>query len=121
MAEENNQIPPRLIFGWWKWPGYATAGLGIIRLFHLSEDIDFALNVLRSLGGNLGMIASIVASPFFGIAMVAYGVLHLIFVGEPKATVRHPLAPIIGWSVFGICLVTIVSVIGYGYFGQCHA
>jgi hypothetical protein len=89
MAEENSQLrsdPSRAwlkrMFGWWKWPGYSTAGLGILRLFHFSEDVDFALKLLRAFGGELGMIATIVASPFFSIAMVGYGVLHLLFVGN---------------------------------------
>lgn len=121
MAEENDELQPaesrawlKRMFGWWKWPGYSTAGLGFLRLFHLGEDVDFALNFLRSLGGDLGMIATVVASPFFGIAMVGYGVLHLLFVGESKQATRHHAWIYIGWAIFAICFVTIIGSVSYG-------
>jgi hypothetical protein len=102
------------VFGRWKWPGWATLGLGLIRAFHLGEDADFALAVLRSFGGGLGVVAAVVASPFFALAMVGYGVLHLLFVGEPKKAVRHYAWTYIGWAIFLICFTTIVVTLGYG-------
>lgn len=123
MADTSNKSPQeplraphsyKRLFGWWKWPGYSTAGLGVIRLFHLSEDVDYALSILRSLGGDIGMIATIVTSPFFGIAMVGCGVLHLLFVGEPKQTTRNYAWVYVGWVIFAICFVTIIGSVSYG-------
>src|SRR5438128_8498691 len=75
----------------YKLPGWSAIGLGSLleprllgRLFHLGEDIDFALNIVRSLGGELGMVATFLASPLFAIGLIAYGVIHLIFFGEPR-------------------------------------
>jgi hypothetical protein len=62
----------------------------------------------------LGTIAAIIASPFFGIALIAYGVAHLLFVGEPTRVLHHPAWTYLGWSIFGICLTAIVITAGWG-------
>jgi hypothetical protein len=62
------------------------------------------------------MIASAIESPWFCFGLVATGVGYLVFVGEPKTVIRHPWAPVVGWSVFLICLALMISTIGYGYF-----
>jgi hypothetical protein len=97
-----------------KWPGWASIGLGSIRIFHIGEDIDFALGILRSLGGELGMIAAVIASPIFAAGLIAYGVLHLIVVGEPKNALRHHAWSYVGWGVFGVCFTAIVLTTAWG-------
>jgi hypothetical protein len=104
----------RRLFGWWKWPGWGAAGLGGLRIFHVGEDIDFALSVVRSLGGELGMLAAVLASPFFAVGLIAYGVAHLIFVGEPKRALRHRGWPYFGWVVFAVSATAIVTVAVWG-------
>ncbi len=96
-----------LLFSPRKWPGWGTIGLGAARIFHLGEDIDFAINMVRSLGGDLGSIATAIASPFFAIALIGYGVVHLIFVGEPRRAVRGRAWIYVGWAIFGLCFTAV--------------
>jgi len=102
------------LLGRWKWPGWAAIGLGSGRIFHLGEDIDFALNVVRSLGGELGVLATVLASPFFSLALIVYGVLHLIFVGEPKQALRHRAWTYVSWSIVAVCFVAITGTAIWG-------
>ena len=108
--------PPwhRRLLARWKWPGWGAIGLGGTRAFHIGEDIDFALNFVRGLGGELGMIAAVLASPFFALALVLYGVGHLLLVGEPNRALRHHAWAYVSWSVVGICFTAIVVTAGWG-------
>lgn len=101
--------PPlyRRLFARWKWPGWAAIGLGSTRLFHLWEDLDFAFNALRALGGELGITVAVITSPFFAMGLVVYGVLHLMFVGEPHRALRHQAWAYLGWGVFGVCFAAL--------------
>jgi hypothetical protein len=62
----------------------------------------------------LGTIAAIIASPFFGASLIAYGVAHLLFVGEPTRALRNPSWTYLGWAIFGICLTAIIVTVGWG-------
>jgi hypothetical protein len=101
-----------------KWAGWATIGLGglpyPLRLFRLGEDIDFAISVVRAIGGELGTLTAIIASPLFGIGLIAYGVAHLLFIGEPKRALRHPAWGYVGWTIFGLCLSAVMITVGWG-------
>jgi hypothetical protein len=104
----------RRLLARWKWPGWASIGLGGSRIFHLWEDLDFAFNALRSLGGEIGMIAAVITSPFFAIGLIAYGVVHLVVVGEPRRPLQHQAWVYLGWSIFGVCLTAIIMTAGWG-------
>jgi hypothetical protein len=108
----------RRLFARRKWPGWASIGLGglpyPLRLFRLGEDIDFAINTVRSLGGELGLVATILASPFFALALIAYGVGHLLFVGEPQRALRHQAWTYLSWAIFGVCLTAMIITAGWG-------
>jgi hypothetical protein len=85
------------------------------RFIEREEHIRHAYHFMHEMGGEPEMIATLVESPWFSFGLVAAGVTYLIFVGEPKEGVqRHPWWPIVGWSIFSLCLLGIVSVIGYG-------
>jgi hypothetical protein len=118
-------IPPppkpswyKRLFARWKLPGWAALGLGglplPLRIFRLGEDIDFAIIMIRAIGGELGLAVSILASPLFSLGLISYGVLHLIFVGEPRQTLRSRVWTYIGWSIFGICLTAMVTAAVWG-------
>jgi hypothetical protein len=66
------------------------------------------------MGGEFGVITAVVTSPFFAIGLILYGVLHLIFVGEPSRVLRHQAWTYIGWSIFGLCLTAIMVTAGWG-------
>ena len=104
----------RRLLARWKWSGWGAIGLGGGRVFHVGEDIDFALNFLRGIGGDLGLIATILASPFFALALIVYGIAHLIFVGEPNRPLRHHAWTYVGWAVFGICFSAIAVTAVWG-------
>jgi hypothetical protein len=112
--------PPwyKRLFAHWKWPGWGAIGLGSLplplRVFRLGEDIDFAVTLLRSIGSELGTIAAIVASPFFAVGLIAYGVAHLLLVGEPKQAFRSHAWVYAGWVIFGLCFTAIVFTAGWG-------
>jgi hypothetical protein len=103
-------------FASWKLPGWASIVLGFVtRIAEHEERIRHAYHIMHELGGEPEMIAAVVESPWFSATLVIGGVGYLVFVGEPKKGVqRQPWWPIIGWSVFGICLLGTVSVIAYG-------
>jgi hypothetical protein len=96
------------------WTSDQAVSASSSRIFHLWEDLDFAFNALRSMGGEFGVITAVVTSPFFAIGLVLYGVLHLIFVGEPSRVLRHQVWTYIGWSIFSVCLTAIIVTAGWG-------
>jgi hypothetical protein len=66
------------------------------------------------MGGEFAVITAVITSPFFAIGLVLYGVLHLIFVGEPSRVLRHQVWTYIGWSIFSVCLTAIIVTAGWG-------
>jgi len=101
-----------------KLPGWAEIAVGVAaRISSHEERIRNAFEVMRDMGGDPEMIASVVTSPWFSAGLILSGVSYLVFVGEPqKGAQRQPWWPILGWSVVSISVVTLLSVIGYGYF-----
>jgi hypothetical protein len=80
-----------------------------------SETVRLAYDAMRELGGEPALVADVLSSPWAGLAMIAGGMAYVVFVGEPKQGVqRHPGWPVLGWSVFGVCLTALLVGFGYG-------
>jgi hypothetical protein len=113
--------PPKAEPGpqWWqrivsrrKLPWWAWIALAIVRevpdWFHRA---DFWSATAARLEGKLGVLPSIVGSPYFSIGMIMIGLSYIIFVGEPKKDVQpRPWWPYIGWISFGILALAILVV-----------
>jgi hypothetical protein len=77
--------------------------------------IEFWFDAARGMGGHMGTIATVVASPYFNFGLSAFGVAWLIFIGEPvRGVQRDPRWRYVGWSIFAICLTAIIVTAGYG-------
>jgi len=102
-----------------KWPGWATAALGLSqKILPWEERIRFFYHVVREMGGDPALLASLVESSLFSVALIVAGLTYVIFIGEPEQGVqRHPWWPYIGWSVFGLCLTAMIVTAGYGAIG----
>jgi len=77
---------------------------------------DFWLDAVRNMGGEIGIAATVIASPLFSFAVLAGAILYLVFVGEPaKGVQRHHWWPYLGWGFFGICFAAtfITGIVGY--------
>jgi hypothetical protein len=108
--------PIRLLTEPIKLPGWAAAVLAIvIFLPDWHARIEFWLNVVKGIGGYSGMLAAVLASPYFSPALFVSGIVWVLLVGEPKKGVqrRHWLR-YIGWSIFAICLTAVILTAGYG-------
>jgi hypothetical protein len=113
----------RSLFTWRRIWGPATMLLGLLqglaRVGWHSLDalgrLDVLWRVVESTNGGLAFIASIVSAWWFGLALIALGLLYTIFVGEPRAGVqRHPALPYLAASVFFVCLTLLAGLAIYG-------
>jgi hypothetical protein len=97
-------------------PAWAFILLGIIQWIpDWKARIDFWFDAARSMGGYMGTVATVVASPYFNVGLTAFGILWLIFIGEPvRGVQRHPGWRYVGWGIFTICLTTVIVTAGYG-------
>lgn len=100
--------------------GWAIVTLGLlwevfIKIPELHHAIEWWLDAAESLGGHMSQVTAAITSQWFGIGVVVFGVGWLFFIGEPRRTVRHPVAPILGWTIFGIAALTFWSVLVAGY------
>ena len=105
-------------FSFRKLPGWAEIAVGVAaRISSHEERARNAFEVMRDMGGDPEMIASVVTSPWFSAGLILSGVGYLVFVGEPqKGIQRQPWWPIVGWSVVSVCMAILLSATGYGYF-----
>ncbi len=79
--------------------------------------LDVLWRVVESTGGSPALIATIISSWQFSVALIVVGLGYTIFVGEPRAGVqRHPWWPYIAASVFFICFTIMASVAIYGWY-----
>jgi hypothetical protein len=104
------------LFGHWKWPGWlAFLYLVVTEIPDWRHRIEFWLGTAEAMGGYLGTAAAVVGSTYFRWALLIGTAGYLLFFGEPKRGVqRHYWWPYVGWSVFGLCLTTILVTIGWG-------
>jgi hypothetical protein len=104
------------LLGQVKLPGWLFLLLAIvIAVPDWKSRYEFWLEVAKSSGGFLAMVAGILEWPYFSPALGIVGVLYLLLVGQPRKGVqRHPLLPIIGWISFAVCCSAIIVTAGYG-------
>jgi hypothetical protein len=99
-----------------KLPAWAMLGLAIYTF--LPDNISRAqwwLSVAKTTGGYVAMAADVVGSPYFGPALLVFGLLWILFVGEPTAGVqRHHWLRYVGWSVFSVCLTVVIITVNNG-------
>jgi hypothetical protein len=98
--------------------GWALFILGILwEIPEWKHKIYFWLDAVEDMGGFPGWIAGIFVWPYFRYLLIVGGLAYVLFVGEPKRMVQHhPWWPYVGWSIFAICLIAIITTAGYGYF-----
>jgi hypothetical protein len=98
-----------------KLPGWAAIIFAIFVFFpDWHARVDFWLHVAKAAGGRVGLVAAAITSPYFSPALAFVGVLWILFVGEPKSVQRRHWLRYVGWSVFLICVTTVVLVGAYG-------
>jgi hypothetical protein len=107
------------LLSWRRVWGLALTALGLLgQVIHwgwLSLDVlgrlDVLWRVVETIGGTPALIASIISSWQFSLALIIIGLAYTVFVGEPKAGVqRHPSLPYIAAIVFFVCLTTMATV-----------
>jgi len=77
--------------------------------------IRFWLETTRYMGGYLGTMAAVLASPYFAPGLAGVAVLYLLFVGEPKKGVqRHVFWPYAAWIVLALCVSVLAITAGWG-------
>jgi hypothetical protein len=99
-----------------KLPGWAAAILAVIIFIpDWHSRIEFWLAVAKATTGYFGLIAAAIASPYFSLTLFVGGLLWVLLIGEPaKGVRRRHWLRYVGWSVFLICLTTVVATAGYG-------
>jgi hypothetical protein len=77
--------------------------------------LDVFWRVVETMGGSPAMIASIISSWQFSLALIVVGIGYTVFVGEPESgTQRHAWWPYVAASVFFICVAAMGTVAIYG-------
>lgn len=100
-----------------KVPAWLVILYGLYRgIPDLLGETEWWINAARDAGGEIGLAAAVIGSPFFGPALVLGGILWLIFVGEPKRGVlRAHWWSYVGWSLV-VLLAAVVLITGtFGY------
>jgi hypothetical protein len=107
--ERKARLPGWLLIGW---PIFWTLYAGIPDLF---DATNFWIETAKTVGGEIGLSATIIDSPWFNLGLFILGVLYLRYVGEVQRPLRHPAWPILGWVVVVVIALTFWSVLVAGY------
>jgi hypothetical protein len=101
-----------------KLPGWAAVLLFIYTIVpDTYSRTEFWIATAKTTGGYVAMAALVVGSPYFGPGLLAFGLLWILFVGEPsKGVQRHHGLRYIGWSVFSVCLAAVAISAVTGWF-----
>jgi hypothetical protein len=120
----HNKWSFRSAFSIRKWPGYALWFLGLVQTsihwgwFTLLDNIgrlDMLWRAAESAGGTPAMLTTAILWPWTGIILIVFGVLYVVFVGEPPSGVqRHPWWPYVGWAIVAFVFVSMVGTAIYG-------
>jgi hypothetical protein len=109
-----------------KIPAWLVIGFGAYRgIPDLFSETEWWIDAARDASGAIGPAAMLIASPYFGPALVLVGVLWLIFVGEPqKGILRAHWWLYVGWAGVGLLFVGVLMTATFGYalstFGPRH-
>jgi hypothetical protein len=77
----------------------------------------FWADTAKAMGGYIAVAATVVASPFFGPTVLVFGLLWVLFVGEPSRGVqRHHWLRYVGWSIASICIAAVAITAVSGWF-----
>ena len=117
-ARKVSQVPPpnpyedfkRRLFGWVKLPAWLLISFGLFIDISAVKDVAMtAADLIHTLLPLGGVVALIIGNPVFGTALIVFGVLYLIFVGEPKSPLRSRVWPYLAYSTVGILAVAILG------------
>ena len=108
----------RGLFRRWKVPGWlAFIYVALSLIPDVSSRINFWLDAAKVGGAYMTTAATILSFPYFNGGLLVFGLLWLLFVGEPiRGVQRHPWLQVAGWAIFVFFVSTVVLVAGYGYF-----
>ena len=98
-------------------PGWALLLVGAFNFIpDFKGRIEFWTATTKAMGGHLAMVAVIVASPYFAAGLIVAGISYLLFVGQPKQALQHPIWALLGLIVSIVSIAALVAVAGYGAF-----
>jgi len=112
-----------LLLSWRRLTGIAVTLLGVaLGALHWGWiALDYAGRLLllwqvaESLGGTPAMVARVLSSWEFALALIVIGLAYTIFVGEPKSgVVRHPSLPYLALALLIVCIASIAGLSIYG-------
>jgi hypothetical protein len=104
------------LFSWRKLPGHAIWLAGLIwKLSDIGGRLDFLSRVVEGMGGTPAMVAGVLISPWTSIGLIVAGLGYVVLVGEPpKGVQRHQFWPYLGWAIFAVSTISMVTIVGYG-------
>lgn len=78
--------------------------------------IQWWIESVGSTRSYIGLVTSMIASPYFSAALVIIGVLWLLFVGEPKVGVLRSYCWLyVGWSMVALLVIAVIISCTFGY------
>ena len=86
--------------------------------------IAYWIDQAKNVSWLFAIASPILTSPLFNVATLGVAILWLLFVGEPKQTLRHPILRIVGWAFVGLYASIVIMTATAGYvvanFGPRH-
>jgi hypothetical protein len=93
-----------------KLPGWVWFLLGLIpKIPDWVGEADYWDKLAVRFGGLMSILIGVVGSPLFEGSMMVLGVGYLVFVGEPKRTIRSVWWTRIGWVVAGVVFLLVFA------------
>jgi hypothetical protein len=79
------------------------------------EHLDFWIALAKEAGGTMSVIAHVLLWPYFNAVSTLGAVVWLVFIGEPRQSLRHPRWQYVGWIAVLAFFGVMVWVVGNGY------
>lgn len=107
----------RDLFKRYKLPAWlAWLVLAIKIIPDINSRFDYWVDAAKASGGSMSILATALASPFFNAGLAGFGVLWMLFVGEPARGVRrHPAWLAAGWLTLALVIGAMGAVAVNGY------